>query len=85
MLTVQWQAQLTSARAAPLEGLVGADLVAEVVVRVPSVDVTVAELVVEPLGREIALLLGDPLVQPEVRRDDEPGHWPPPWLGGFLF
>jgi len=29
------------------------------------------ELVVEPLGLEIALLLGDPFVQPEVRRDEE--------------
>jgi hypothetical protein len=32
------------------------------------------ELVVEVLGREIAFLLGDPFLQPEMRLDDEFGQ-----------
>jgi hypothetical protein len=33
-----------------------------------------AKLVVEAFGGEIPLFLGDPLLQPEMRLDDEFGH-----------
>ena len=58
-----------------LEGLVGAHLVGGGVLfrRVPGA-VVVAELVVEALVAEVALLLGDPFLQPEVRRDHEFRH-----------
>ena len=41
-----------------------------------------AELVVEALGHEIALFLGYPLLQPEMRLDDEFGHAFPPVADG---
>src|SRR5438477_10269277 len=57
--------------AAALERLEGADLVALVVVRPAGRLDQLAEFVVEPLILEVALLLGDPFLQPEVRLDDE--------------
>jgi hypothetical protein len=63
------------ATAAPLEGLIGADLDAQVVP--PGLVLraeVLAELVVEALRGEISLLLGDPLLKPKMRRDDEGGY-----------
>ena len=62
------------AGAALLEGLIGADLVAEMVRRSRLRAHGLAELVVEPFGGEIALFLGDPFLQAEMRRDDEFAH-----------
>src|SRR6185312_13983636 len=62
------------ALAALLEGLVGADLVAQIVALTVLGDELVAELVVESFRGEITLLLGDPLLQPHMRRDDELCH-----------
>src|SRR5579864_4618350 len=62
------------AGAALLDGLVGHDLVAEVVTLAVLGDELVAEFVVEALGGEVALLLGDPLLEPHMRRDHEFGH-----------
>ena len=59
---------------ARLERLVGADLVALVVDRAVRRLHQLAEDVVEPLLREVALLLGHPLLQAEVRLDDESRH-----------
>src|SRR5436190_4932112 len=68
--------------AAALEGLIGADLVALVVVRAAGRLDQFAEFVVEAFVPEVALLLGDPFLQPEVRLDDEfvLGHWRSPLL-----
>ena len=61
-------------RPARLERLVGAHLVAAVVdLAVRRLD-QLAEDVVEALRREVALLLGDPFLQAEVRLDDELRH-----------
>src|SRR5262245_61834132 len=61
--------------AALLEALVGAVLVRRLVgladVVLPP---AIAEDVLEALGAEIALLLGHPLLQAEMRRDDELAH-----------
>src|SRR5438477_13036388 len=57
--------------AAALERLEGADLVALVMVRPAGRLDQLAEFVVEPLILEVALLLGDPFLQPEMRLDDE--------------
>src|SRR5262245_42041802 len=57
-----------------LESLIGADLVAEIVLAAGATPDHVTELIVEALGGEVALLLRDPLVQPHMRRDDELGH-----------
>ena len=57
--------------AAGLERLHGADAVALVVVRAVRRLHLLAEHVVEPFVLEVALLLGDPLLQAEVRLDDE--------------
>src|SRR3954469_16993912 len=58
-----------------LEALVGADLVRRGVglVEIPALP-DAMELVVEACLLEVPLLLGDPLVQPEVRTDDELAH-----------
>ena len=50
-----------------LEGALGAPVVMLPARRADEL----AELVVEPLGAEVALLLGDPLLQAKVRLDDE--------------
>src|SRR3954469_12417251 len=58
-----------------LEALVGADLVREgmrLLEVLPFPDA--AELVFEPHRLEVPLLLGNPLVQPEMRADDELAH-----------
>src|SRR5689334_13125620 len=61
--------------AAPaLEGLIGADLIAEIVQFAVRRGQLVAEFAVEPLALEIAFVAGDPLVQPHMRRDDELRH-----------
>src|SRR5262245_25931306 len=62
------------AGAALLEGLVGADLVAQVMDLAVLRRGLLAKLVSEPLRGEIALFLGHPFVQPEMRGDDELGH-----------
>src|SRR3954463_362470 len=63
-------------RLTPLfEALVGADLVRErmrLFEILPFPDA--AELVLEPHCLEVPLLLGNPLVQPEMRADDELAH-----------
>src|SRR6202043_4271806 len=66
------------ASAAGFERLIGADLVADVMAAARSRIHGLAELVVEAFGGEIAFLLGDPFVQPEMRRDDEFRHRAPP-------
>ncbi len=71
------------AGAAGFERLIGAHLVADVMARAAARIHGLAEFVIEPLGGEIALLLRDPFVQPEMRRDDEFGmggvfHGDPP-------
>jgi hypothetical protein len=71
MFTVQWQAPLMSQA---LDGLVGADLVAEMVTLALVRGHGLAELIVESFGFEVALFLGHPFVQPEMRADDELGH-----------
>ncbi len=59
---------------APLERLVGADRVAEVMLlRIPRFE-RGAELVIEAFRREIALLLGDPFLEAHVRGNDELRH-----------
>jgi hypothetical protein len=61
--------------AALFEGLVGADALAAHVVVLPAGRADLfAKLVVEAFGGEIPLLLGNPLLQPEMRLDDEFGH-----------
>jgi len=60
--------------AAALEGLVGADPVAEVVQPAGRRAELVLKLAVEPLGREIPLVARHPLMQAHMRRDDEFGH-----------
>src|SRR6185503_20654318 len=60
--------------AALLDRLEGADLVALDVVGAAAGADELLELVVEALGAEVALLLGDPLLQTEMRLDDELGH-----------
>ena len=58
--------------AALLEGLIGADLVALCRATLPSGRLHfLAEFVVQAFVLEVALLLGDPFLQPEVRLDDE--------------
>ena len=57
--------------AALLDRLEGADLAALGVVGAAAGADQLAELVVEALGAEVALLLGDPFLQTEVRLDDE--------------
>jgi hypothetical protein len=55
--------------------VVGADLVRRGVrVREVLALESLAELVVQPLGAEVPLLLGDPFMEPEVRGDEEFGH-----------
>jgi len=76
------------AGAARFQRLIGADLVADVVAAARSGIHGLAELVVETFGGEIAFLLGDPFVQPEMRRDDEFRHRVPPlsrFCGGGPF
>ena len=71
---VQWQAPLTLQVRPASKRLIGADLVAELW---PLPDARIhrlAEFVIETFGGEIALLLGDPFLQPEMRRDDEFRH-----------
>ena len=70
-MTVQWQAQLTLALAALLDSLIRADLVALVVVLAVGRLDQLAEDVVEAFVFEVALLFGDPFLQPEMRFDDE--------------
>ena len=62
------------AGAARFQRLIGADLVAELMAAARARIQGFAELVVETLGGEIALLLGDPFLQPEMRSDDEFRH-----------
>src|SRR5262245_52862859 len=58
-----------------LEGLEGADLVALVVMRSAGRLNKLAELVVEAGFPEVALLLGNPFLQPEMRLDHELAHF----------
>ena len=60
--------------AALLDRLEGADLVALDVMGAAAGADELLELVIEALGAEVALLLGDPLLQAEMRLDDELGH-----------
>ena len=60
--------------AAFLERLERADLVALVVVLAVAGAHQLAEFVVETFVGEIALLVGDPLLEAEVRLDDELAH-----------
>src|SRR5262249_1519740 len=62
------------ALAPPLDRLVSANPVAEMLLRRVLRADRGAEFVVEPHIHEVPLLFGDPLLQPEVRRDDESGH-----------
>ncbi len=55
-------------------GLIGAYFVAEVVPFSVLGDDLVTEFVVQPLGGEVTLLFGHPLLQPHMGRDDELGH-----------
>jgi len=75
---VQWQAPLIAA-AAGFERLIGADLAAELMAAGGGRIHGLAKFVVETLGGEIALHLGDPFLQPEMRSDDEfrHGDFPP--------
>ena len=58
-----------------LKRLVGADLLAALVVMPPFGRADqLAKLVIEPFVPEIALFLGDPFLKPEMRLDDEFGH-----------
>src|SRR5262245_29430957 len=68
--------------AAALEGLKRADLVAEIVRGTVARLDGLTEFVVESLGFEVALLLRDPFVQPEVRFDQK-RHLGPPLCFGF--
>src|SRR5262249_60247373 len=72
-------------RAAALERLHGTDLVALVVVRAVGRLDQLLEDVVEAFVPEVALLLGDPFLQPEVWLDDELvlGHAFAPSFFGF--
>ena len=71
------------ALAPSLDRLVGAHPVAEVLLlRVLGAD-RGAEFVLEAFLREVPLLLSDPLLQSEVRRDDERGHGRLPPAGAF--
>src|SRR5207302_930128 len=65
--------------AALLEGLVSADLIAQVVPLTFFRDQLVAKLVVEAFGREVAFGFGHPLLQAHVRRNDEFCH------SGYLY
>jgi hypothetical protein len=56
------------------ENLVSANLVAEIVPFPILGDDFVAELIVQALGRKVALFLGYPLLQPHMGRYDELGH-----------
>src|SRR5262245_21732069 len=67
-----------------LEGLKGADLVALVVDLPVGRLHKLAELVVEPLGLEVSLLLGHPFLQAEMGLDDEPCHGAVSSLVAFL-
>jgi hypothetical protein len=57
-----------------LERLIGADLVALVVMAATGRSDMLAELVIETLSGEVALFFGDPFLQPEMRLDDEFWH-----------
>ena len=71
------------ALAPSLDRLVGAHSVAEVLLlRVLGAD-RCAEFVIEAFLREVTLLFCDPLLQSEVRRDDERGHGRLPSAGAF--
>ena len=73
-MIVQWQAQLMFGVAAALEGLVGADLIAQIVQFAIGRGQLIAEFAVEPLALEVALLAGDPFMQPHMRCDDKLRH-----------
>ena len=60
--------------AALLDALKCSDLASRLVVRAAAGAHELLELVVKAFGAEIALLLGDPLLQTEMRLDDELGH-----------
>jgi len=65
--------------AAPaFEGLIRPQLVAEIVKLAVRRGQLVAELILEPLAFEVALVAGDPFVQSHMRRDNEFGHSVPP-------
>jgi hypothetical protein len=62
------------AGAAGLECLIGADLVDDVMAAAGARLHGLAKFVIEALRGEVTLLLGDPNLQPEMRRYDEFGH-----------
>src|SRR6185312_17091269 len=66
------------ALASLLDALEGAFVRLVVVLAFAGAD-QLAEFIVEPLGAKIALLLGDPFLQPEMRFDHEFRHAFPPW------
>ena len=84
VLVAQWQAQLTSAPLRPAPKVSNAPvLTSPASSRAADANSVVAaddEAVLESFGREVALLLGDPFLQPAVRHDLQ-RHPPPPWLG----
>ena len=67
--------------AALLDALEGAVIDLVVVLALGGAD-QLAEFVVEALVAEIALFLGDPFLQPEMRFDHELGHGDPPLAAG---
>jgi len=70
--------------AALLQRLIGADPLAARVMVLPAGRADLlAKLVIEALGREVPLLLGDPFLQSKMRLYDEFAHGFPPSGGGF--
>jgi len=71
------------ALAPSLDRLVGAHPVTEVLLRGVLRADRSAEFVVEPFLDEVVLLFRDPLLQPEMRRDNELGDGRLPSAGAF--